>query len=333
MQQFTVDEKSDGKSLIRVILAHFPGLTAGQVYQALRRKDIRQNGQRRKDDGPVAVGDVIAVYLPDDVLSGVTGQDSARPAVAVPYQIIYEDPLLLIVSKQPGITVHNAGGEKEQGPFLIDLLRANLQEPGLTLCHRLDRQTGGLLIVARRPVALQAVQDLMRAGLLSKRYRCLVRGVPDRGQPVMVADGTPFLEITGWLEKDSAHSDVYIHDIKEPGDLSIITRYRVLRVFTAVGPDQDDIAELEVELVTGRTHQIRAHFAHYGYPLLGDGKYGRNSFNKFFRGPAGPLRRQQLYSTQLIFSPECKGPLAYLAGRTFAIEPEYDIQITDKREV
>jgi 23S rRNA pseudouridine955/2504/2580 synthase len=104
----------------------------------------------------------------------------------------------------------------------------------------------------------------------------------------------------------------------------IITRYRVLKVYPAASPEQDAVSDLEVELVTGRTHQIRAHLAHLGHPLLGDGKYGRNAFNRFFRGASGALRRQQLYSTKLIFMHEAQGPLAYLAGRTLGVEPVYD---------
>ncbi len=321
MQEFTVDAGADGKNLVRVVLAHFPALAPGQIYQALRRKDVRVNGQRRNADGPVFVDDIIAVYLPDDVLAGTASRETGDPSQY--YQIVHQDPLLLIVNKRPGVTVHAAEG-KGQGPFLIDLLRTHLGEPSLELCHRLDRQTGGLIMVARKAAALDAVTDLMQAGQIVKRYRCLVRGVPTQGEAVTAADGLPLLEITGWLEKVAAKSDVYIHDLKQPGDLPIITRYRVLRVFAGVGPEAEDVAELEVELVTGRTHQIRAHFAHIGHPLLGDGKYGRNSFNKHFRGVGGVLNRQQLYSTQLIILPESKGPLTYLAGRTFAIEPEFD---------
>jgi 23S rRNA pseudouridine955/2504/2580 synthase len=132
------------------------------------------------------------------------------------------------------------------------------------------------------------------------------------------------MEVTGWLEKDARHSDVYIHDLKQPGDLPIITRYRVLRVISPESPAQEDTAELEVELITGRTHQIRAHFAHLGHPLLGDGKYGRNSYNRLFQGTDGPLRRQQLHATELRFSPQIKGPLAYLAGKAITIDPDFD---------
>lgn len=323
MQSFTADSSADGKSLVRVILSQYPKLTAGQVYQALRRKDVRVNGRRQNADGPVAAGDEIAVYLSDDVLAGEAGRGSVKSAPPA-YSIVYQDPLILIVNKRPGITVHLAAGPKEQGTVLIDQIRADLQEPDIELCHRLDRQTGGLLVLARKPAALQAVRDLMQSDLIVKRYRCLVRSVPDQGIPVVCHDQTAMLELSGWLEKDSGRSDVFIHDQKESGDLPIITRYRILRIFSEAGPDGESVSELEVELVTGRTHQIRAHFAHIGHPLLGDGKYGRNSYNRFFRGTSGALSRQQLYSTQLMFSPQCKGPLTYLAGRTFTIEPEYD---------
>ena len=324
MQEFTADSSADGKSLVRVILARFPSLSNGQVQQALRRKDVRQNGIRCKVDGPVAAGDRIAVYLPDELLNA-DGRHNRLATEKPPYEIIYQDPMIIIVNKRPGITVHQAGSGREQGPFLIDLLRSDFQDEKLTLCHRLDRQTGGLLLIARRSAALKAVQELMQDGLLVKRYRCLVRGIPSQGTPISSHDGKAFLEVTGWLEKDSQHSDVYIHEEKQPGDLPIITRYRVLQVLPAAGPEQEDTAELEVELVTGRTHQIRAHFAHLGHPLLGDGKYGRNSYNKLFRGSNGPLHRQQLFATELHFSLQCKGPLAYLAGRTFTIEPDYDM--------
>jgi len=323
MQEFIIDQQSDGKHLVRVILARFPALSPGQVHQALRRKDVRQNGLRCKTDGPVSAGDRIAVYLPDDVLYGNRPASRQSPEIP-PYLIVYEDPMILIINKAPGITVHQAGDSHEQGPFLIDLLRSDLQDDNLTLCHRLDRQTGGLLIVARRAAALEAVRELMQKNLLVKRYRCLVRGVPVQGDPVKTSDGKSFIEVTAWLEKDARHSDVYIHDLKQPGDLPIITRYRVLRVISPDTPEQEDTAELEVELVTGRTHQIRAHMAHLGHPLLGDGKYGRNSYNKLFCGSGGPLRRQQLYATELRFSQQITGPLACLAGKVIAIDPEFE---------
>ncbi len=339
MQTFAVEPESAGKSLVRVILNHYPRLGAGRVYQALRRKDIRINGRRQHADGPVAAGDEITLYIADEYLAGGGAAAADQPMAGAAsqsgshdglagepksYQILYSDAQILIVNKKAGVTVQAAPGGKEQGVPLIDQLRLDLQEPGLDLCHRLDRQTSGLLILARQPAALAAVRAWMQDGRLVKRYRCLVRGRPAQGTPVIGHDGCPMLELTAWLEKDAAHSDVYIHDRKKPADLPIVTRYRILRVYPGAGPEQEDVSELEVELVTGRTHQIRAHLAHIGHPLLGDGKYGRNSFNRSFRGRNGALTRQQLCAVSLAFLPASKGPLAYLAGRTFVIEPDLD---------
>jgi len=325
MQSFIVDPDTDGKSLVRAITGHYPGLGANRVYQALRRKDIRLNGRRLHANCTVAAGDLIALYLTDDQLTGADdGENRPVPETAAPYSIVYQDQLILIVNKKLGVTVHPAVGDKPQGPFLLDLIRQDMQNPAIELCHRLDRQTGGLLVLALRPAGLAAVRDLMQSGRLVKHYRCLVRGVPAQGSPVRATDGSAMLELAGWLEKVASRSDVFIHDEKCPGDLPIITRYKVLRIIPSPAPDQENLSELEVELVTGRTHQIRAHLAHIGHPLLGDGKYGRNSFNRHFLGQNGQLRRQQLFATRLAFAPDCEGPLAYLAGRTFEIEPEYD---------
>lgn len=324
MQEFVVDAGSDGKSLVRVVLARYPHLKVGQVHKLLRKKDIRVNGVRCKTDQPVFSGDRVAVYLSDDVLAGSVDEGAGRDVASPPYQIIYTDSKLLVVNKNTGVTVHQAGGRRKQGPFLIDLLRRDLEDQQLELCHRLDRQTGGLLLVARQAIISQAVRELIRQGLLLRRYRCLVRGTPIAGKTVRSADGELFQELTAWLEKDPSRSHVYIHDEKQDGDLPIITRYRILRTFPASNPAQEEVTELEVELVTGRTHQIRAHLTHLGHPLPGDSKYGRNRYNRLFQGKEGPLKGQQLFATQLVFLPTVKGPLAYLAGRTFDIKPNYD---------
>ncbi|HBP38238.1 MAG TPA: hypothetical protein DD640_05775 [Clostridiales bacterium] len=330
MQSFLADAGADGKSLVRVVLSHYPGLTAGRLYQALRRRDIRVNGRRQHQDCTIAAGDTITLFLNDEILAGSAavpaGSFPATPDPSEFYTIIYQDPLLVLVCKKPGISVQAAAGSggKPQEPTLLDRARQDLREPGLELCHRLDRQTGGLLLLSRRPAALAAVRELMQSGRIIKRYRCLTLGRPDQGQPVVCLDGCLRYELTAWLEKVAARSEVYIHDQKQSGDLPIVTRYRVIRVYPGAGPEGEEVAELEVELVSGRTHQIRAHLAHIGHPLLGDGKYGRNKLNRRIRGRSGPLRRQQLYATQLHFAAASQGLLAYLAGRVFTVEPDFD---------
>jgi 23S rRNA pseudouridine955/2504/2580 synthase len=185
--------------------------------------------------------------------------------------------------------------------------------------------TGGLLLLAKNKESLEQAIRLFHEDRITKRYRCLVRGVPEMGTPCVCADDALMKELSAWLEKPP-RGNVFIHDEAGPDDLPITTRYRVLRVYKKAGPDGENVSELEVELVTGRTHQIRAHLAHLGHPILGDGNYGRNSYNRSFKTVNGGfLKRQQLFASSLIFSKIPRDNLHNgLSGRTFSIEPMYD---------
>lgn len=320
-----IPPEKDGKSLVNALSALLPDLGTPRIFRALRHRDIRVNGKRVRSDLTVAGGDQIELYLPDDQPSeAADAHRTASAATAEPaYQTVYSDDQLLIISKPAGLSVHGDRGHDEEGT-LIALLKKDLRSQNLFLCHRLDRNTGGLILVARSAEMEAAVREAMQDHLIVKRYRCLVRGVPTKGMTVQSTDKSTFLELSAYLEKDARKSDVYIHDHMQRNDHPITTRYRVLQVFTGVGSDSDAVSELEVELVTGRTHQIRAHMAHIGHPLVGDGKYGRNSFNKQFRGPDGLITRQQLYAYSLIFSHKLKSPLAGMAGRTFTVPAVFD---------
>lgn len=368
-----------GKNLISVLNTLLPELGAPRLFQALRHRDIRVNGQRIRSDQTIAANDVIELYLPDNELAdaqeriareggittipgktgpnkpagksgdsrsgaakgshlvGRTGRPSSSAAGRrslsagaaasdedLTYRIAYEDDQLIVVEKPAGLSVHGDRGQDETGT-LIDQLKADFHNPNLKLCHRLDRNTGGLIMVARDARTEEAVREAMEEHLIVKRYRCLVRGVPTAGIQTVTTDKSTFLEIKAYLEKDAEKSDVYIHDHCQRNDHPITTRYRVLRVFTNATVDGEAVSELEVELVSGRTHQIRAHFAHIGHPLLGDGKYGRNSFNRQFRGPNGAIVRQQLYAVSLIFSHRLRGILSSLAGRAITVPAVYDL--------
>jgi 23S rRNA pseudouridine955/2504/2580 synthase len=334
VEVFRVDPAFDGKSLVRVILGRYPSLSAARVFQALRRKDIRLNGKRQHADAPVHAGDEVTLYISGDLSetdnAAGTSSPGGKPGMSSSYySVVFQDPLILIVAKKPGIAVQPGESGKAgrlPEPDLLSVIRLDFNEPAIELCHRLDRQTGGLLVLSRKPAGLAAVREMMMSGQIIKRYRCLVRGTPTAGEAVLSHDGLPMLEMAAWLEKDAGQSLVYVHDQKQPGDLPIITRYRILEVYKNAGPDEEDVSLLEVELPTGRTHQIRAHFAHIGHPLLGDGKYGLNVYNRFLKGRRGSISRQQLVASQILFLPDIKGPLAYLAGRTFSIEPEFDWQ-------
>lgn len=321
-----IPPEKDGKNLVNALSALLPDLGTPRIFRALRHRDIRVNGHRVRNDQTVSAGDQIELYLPDDqpAEAGAARRTDTAAAKAEPvYQTIHADDQLLIIEKPAGLSVHGDRGQDEEGT-LIALLKKEYRSQNIHLCHRLDRNTGGLIMVARSAEMEGAVREAMQQHLIVKRYRCLVRGVPTHGAPIQTTDKSTFLELNAFLEKDARKSDVYIHDHMQRNDHPITTRYRVLQVYTGVGSDSDAISELEVELVTGRTHQIRAHMAHIGHPLVGDGKYGRNSFNKQFRGPNGIVTTQQLYAVALLFSHKLKGPLASLAGRTFSVPAVYD---------
>ena len=171
------------------------------------------------------------------------------------------------------------------------------------MCNRIDRNTGGIVIAAKNAEALREMNEKIREDQLHKFYYCAVHGTMPRREDTL----------HGWLWKDSRNNTVTVTDQKKPGSKEIITKYRVCRV-------KDGNSLLEVELVTGRTHQIRAHLAHIGNPLLGDGKYGKNREEKG-RG----YKYQALYAYKLVFDRVGgEGVLSYLEGKSFHI-PESDV--------
>ncbi|MDD4096067.1 MAG: RluA family pseudouridine synthase [Oscillospiraceae bacterium] len=321
MKSFTVSPDLSGKKVVRASLLAFPGLSAPTLHKALRSRDIRLNGRRITTDVALAEGDIVELWLPD------ASFEDTQPAATGgydDYRIVFETDQLLLVNKRPGLAVHP--GKGESGNTLIEIIRRDQHNSGMDLCHRIDMNTGGLLLLAKNKDSLEQAIRLFHEDRITKRYRCLVRGVPETGTPCVCTDDALMKELSAWLEKP-ARGNVFIHDEPGPDDLPITTRYRVLRVFKKAGPDGESVSELEVELVTGRTHQIRAHLAHLGHPILGDGNYGRNSYNRFFKAESGGfLKRQQLFASSLIFSKIPRDNVHYgLSGRTFSIEPMYDI--------
>lgn len=335
--EWTIPPGQDYLRLIQAIRGRYPELGSNQIFKALRQKDIRVDQIRVNQDRMIRPGQTITLFWPEPLQAGQVrleqpgdptehgGKDHVLNGHdRWPFQVVFEHPWFLLLNKPASLQVQAGRSEEDDAGTLIDYARQRWQQPEITLCHRLDRNTQGLIILSRKAEAKAHLDELIRSKQIVKRYRCLVRGIPSQGLPIKAFDGTQMLRLDAWLEKVAGKSDVYVHDQKQPGDKAITTLYRILRSWPHAGPDQEGVSELEVELVTGRTHQIRAHLAHIGHPLLGDGKYGRNTFNKAFQGIAGPLKRQQLSAVSMTFPEKMEGPLATVAGRTFQIEPEYD---------
>lgn len=305
MREIKVEQKYDGKRIDKYMKEVYPHLPYGALQKAMRKKDIKVNGVRIKQDYMVAAGDAVEVYITDDILDGI--QSNTGTKLNTGFAVVYEDDNLLIVNKEQGIPVHP---DREQSSgTLIDLAARYLEQKGESLkpslCHRLDRNTGGLVILAKNQESLDIILSKMQSGEIRKYYRCLVKGKMDR----------PNAELSAYLQKDEHKSRVFISDKKVPGSSEIITRYTQLSY-----DEEKDISLLEVELITGKTHQIRAHLAHTGHPVIGDGKYGSNSINR----PLG-AKQQALWACRLVFDFNEAGKLSYLKGRRFKVEPEFKI--------
>ncbi len=306
MVSLTVPEKYNNRKLDRFLLEHFTQLSYNALYKALRTKDIRVNGIRINKNVVLKTGDRIDIYIKDEILSGASAVRQNSPD-SIPIEIVYEDKNLLLVNKMPGIPVHPDKDPSETtlvglaSRYLIEKGEYSPENPDSfapALCHRLDRNTGGIVIMAKNAEALDVMLDTIKKRQVKKFYQCLVIGCPEPAQA----------ELRHYLFKDAGKSLVYISDKRKPGAVEIITRYKVLEA-------GEEICRLEVELVTGKTHQIRAHLAYIGHPIVGDGKYGLNRFNRKFRAS-----HQALWAYKVVFDFESGGVMDYLGGKVFKTE-------------
>lgn len=307
MKELTIGPNDAGQRLDRFLAKAVPLLPASLAQKYIRIKRIKRNGGRAERDTRLEAGDVLQLYINDEFFDKPR-QDNAYLTVASPkLTIVYEDEHILLADKRPGLAVHPHDGA-EYGRTLIDHIQAYLyqkrewsprNENSFTpaLCNRIDRNTGGIVIAAKTAEALRVMNQKVKDRELDKRYLAIVEGTP---QP---KDGS----LQGYLFKDAKKNRVFVTDTPQPGSKTCRTNYRTLA-------SENGLTLVECQLVTGRTHQIRAQFAHAGHPLLGDGKYGKLD-KRFDRN------YQALYAYRLSFSfTTDAGALEYLNGRSFQVE-------------
>lgn len=307
MKELKIGSNDAGQRLDRFLAKAVPLLPASLAQKYIRLKRIKRNHARVNRDDRLNEGDVLQLYINDEFFD-TPSEENAYLTVAVPrLNIVYEDEHILLVDKKPGQAVHPHDGA-EYGKTLIDHIQAYLyakrewrprEEQSFTpsLCNRIDRNTGGIVIAAKTAEALRIMNRKIKDRELDKRYLAVVEGTPDPRQGVL----------KGYLFKDAVNNRVFVPQTPQKGSKSCETRYTVLQ-------SRNGLSLVECELITGRTHQIRAQLAHAGHPLLGDGKYGKLD-KRFDR------RYQALYSYCLTFRfTTDAGALEYLNGKSFRVE-------------
>lgn len=308
MKEIIVNKNAAGQRIDRFLMKTYPLLSMGIISKTARKKDIKVNKKWVTSDYKLSEGDVINIYLKDGFFEEKKLSDDDFLRTDGKINVIYEDENIILVDKEPGLVVHE--DNDNTADTLINRIKNYLYRKGEynpdeeysfapALCNRIDRNTGGIVIAAKNAESLRVLNQKVKDRELTKLYLCAVNGVPNPREA----------RLTAYLYKNEKENRVIISDKKTPENRTIVTAYRVLK-------EKNGDSLLEVDLITGRTHQIRAHMAYIGHFLLGDGKYGVNKINKEKGYPY-----QALYSYKLIFNFTTDGGiLSYLNGKEFTAD-------------
>jgi 23S rRNA pseudouridine955/2504/2580 synthase len=308
MREFTINKNDADQRLDRWISKNLPLLPTTLAQKYIRLKRVKVNGKRAEKNYRLQVGDVLQLYINDEFFAQPTQENTFLKLYKPHLDIVYEDENILLVNKRPGVVVH--ADETEKVHTLINNIQAYLYQKkewnpnaehsfAPALCNRIDRNTGGIVIAAKTAEALRVMNQKIRDRELTKLYLCVILGrmTPGKGK------------LESYIFKDEAKKQVYVRKTPCPGAKTAVTLYRTLAT-------KNNLSLVECDLITGRTHQIRAQFAAAGHPLLGDGKYGNGQQNKQY-----DRKGQALYSYKLKFNfTTDAGNLAYLDGMEWKVE-------------
>lgn len=306
MKSFTIEKNDADQRLDKFLTKSCPKLPKALMYKYIRIKRIKVNGKRAEISTRLCVGDKVDMYINDEFFEKKeTVYDFMSASKNI--DIVYEDDNVILLNKKVGLISHP--DETEYVDTLITRVKRYLfekdqwhpdEETSFTpaLVNRIDRNTSGIVICAKTAEALRVLNQKMKDRELHKIYLCIVHGKMSKGSELL----------EGYLIKDEKKNKVFVSKKSKDGSKIIKTKYKVLGY-------KDGLSLLEVDLLTGRTHQIRAHLASIGHPLLGDGKYGTNELNK-----KTGYKKQCLCSYKLVFDfTTDAGSLEYLNGKEFTI--------------
>lgn len=320
MKEFIINENEAGQRFDKYLGKLLREAPKSFFYKMLRKKNITLNGGRATGNEKLSTGDHVKLFLSDETFGKFAGVQETVARAHQKLDIVYEDDNILLINKPVGMLSQPAD-DKE--PSLVEYLTGYLLESRAvteaslhtfrpSVCNRLDRNTSGLVAAGKSLAGLQELSSLFHDRSFHKFYRCLVNGVIKNEK-----------YIKGYLHKDEKCNKVTVQETETSGALPIETRYRPLG-------GNGTVTLLEVELITGRTHQIRAHLAGTGHPLIGDYKYGRRTLNDEYCRKYG-LKSQLLHAYRLEI-PEIEGRLSYLSGKEFTAPLPYLFQKILKEE-
>ncbi len=307
MKEFIINKNDDGQRVDKFLTKAVKKLPQSLMYKYIRTKRIKLNDKRCDISTRLCEGDSLKLYINDEFFSD---SPSEKDFLCVPtkLEIIYEDENIILVDKKCGTVVHE--DDEDTTDTLINRIKHYLYDKGEydpdkensfvpALCNRLDRNTGGIVIAAKNAESLRIMNQKIKDREIKKEYLCITVNPPPKNSDTA----------TAYLRKDESRKQVFISDKKTPDNKTIITKYETLK-------KSGRLTLVRVDLITGRTHQIRAHMAYLGAPLLGDGKYGINKINREYN-----IKTQALYAYRLTFGfTTDAGVLSYLDKKTFEAE-------------
>lgn len=308
MRTITIEKNDAGQRLDKFIAKRFATMPKSLMYKYIRTKYIKLNGKKCEISSMLSEGDVLTLYIRDEFFDAPVIKSYDFMKAPVKLDIVYEDDNIILLDKKPGLIVHP--DESYHFDSLVTRLKHYLYEKkeydpeseqsfAPALVNRIDRNTGGIVIGAKNAQSLRILNAKMKSREIKKYYVCLVHGRMKNKTGVL----------TGYAVKDEKHNKVTVSAKEKENGKEVKTRYTVLEEYG------DNTSLLEIELLTGRTHQIRAHMAFIGHPLLGDRKYGRQ------KNADSPYPFQALYSYKLVFDFQGEsGSLSYLNGRQFTVK-------------
>lgn len=305
MKEVIISKNESNQRLDRFLKKYMPKASKGFIYKMLRKKRIKLNGKKANPNDVIKEGDVLSLYLSEDTINKFKEEIKVKNN-RVDIDIVYEDENIILINKPKGLLSHSDRVDSKND--VVNMLISYLYSKGEynpneektfapSICNRLDRNTSGIIIGAKNFTALQLINKAIREKKIKKYYKCIVKGKIEKD-----------FNIKGYMLKDAKKNKANIFQNYVNGAKMIETGIKVLK-------SNDKYSLLEINLITGRTHQIRAHLSYLGHPIIGDIKYGDITTNRFFKEEYN-LDSQFLHSYKIEFN-GLDEYLSYLNGKSF----------------